>query len=330
MEYSENKFINQLMEIVTQQYLIKNLRGKFISHGESAVYQVTSQDEKGAKYLLRIHNPKVKVRSDNWYAQEVINSELCWLRTINEETDLCVNEPVATSEGEYSFWYRWRQGRQSVCTLLKWMDGDKLPERTPELVYEMGKLIGRLHKFASQWEISENFVRPKYDIVRFTAALESLKPYVGKGVVSTSDIQSLENVLNIVLTTADQLGQSRKFYGLIHADLHQDNILYYKNKLIPIDFAGCGFGYYLFDLAWSIFYIPQTLRMSFIRGYESVYLLPEDYLHLMEGFYLLALIDTIPVWMSNEGDRKSMSTFIPKLVQKECKAYQNNRRFLQI
>jgi Ser/Thr protein kinase RdoA (MazF antagonist) len=47
----------------------------------------------------------------------------------------------------------------------------------------------------------------------------------------------------------DLLGRAAPLWGLIHADLHRDNILLHHGEIGVIDFDDCGWGYYLFDLA---------------------------------------------------------------------------------
>jgi len=40
--------------------------------------------------------------------------------------------------------------------------------------------------------------------------------------------------------------------GLIHADLHLGNALFWSDEVRVIDFDDCGFGYWLYDIAFAL------------------------------------------------------------------------------
>jgi Ser/Thr protein kinase RdoA (MazF antagonist) len=49
-----------------------------------------------------------------------------------------------------------------------------------------------------------------------------------------------------------RLGDGTDQFGLIHADLHLDNALFWRDDVRIIDFDDCGFGYWLYDIAVSL------------------------------------------------------------------------------
>jgi len=49
-----------------------------------------------------------------------------------------------------------------------------------------------------------------------------------------------------------QLGSAADSVGLIHADLHLDNALFWHDEVRVIDFDDCGFGYWLYDIAVAL------------------------------------------------------------------------------
>jgi len=69
-------------------------------------------------------------------------------------------------------------------------------------------------------------------------------------------------------------GKTDADYGLIHADLLQENILQNADGLWMIDFDDAGYGYRLFDLGTALIqhaecaYLP-ALRASLIEGYAA-------------------------------------------------------------
>ncbi len=75
-------------------------------------------------------------------------------------------------------------------------------------------------------------------------------------------------------------------WGLIHGDLHRDNILLHNGEVAVIDFDDCGPGYYMLDLVSVLdsFYRRviarpadyPPLREAYLSGYARVRALPAD------------------------------------------------------
>lgn len=71
-----------------------------------------------------------------------------------------------------------------------------------------------------------------------------------------------------------QLGGGTDQVGLIHADLHLDNALFWHDEVRIIDFDDCGFGYWLYDIAVSLWELRhrddyQQFRAALIEGYTQ-------------------------------------------------------------
>ncbi len=71
-----------------------------------------------------------------------------------------------------------------------------------------------------------------------------------------------------------QLGDSADKVGLIHADLHLDNALFWRDNVRVIDFDDCGFGYWLCDIAVSLWELRhrndyEQFRAALIEGYPQ-------------------------------------------------------------
>jgi Ser/Thr protein kinase RdoA (MazF antagonist) len=85
------------------------------------------------------------------------------------------------------------------------------------------------------------------------------------------------------------LGNGRSVFGLIHADFHLDNVIFHHGAARPIDFDDCGFGYWLYDMAvtlWLFRMKPDwpVWREAFLKGYGSVRPLPTDQLEYLDHF----------------------------------------------
>ena len=82
------------------------------------------------------------------------------------------------------------------------------------------------------------------------------------------------------------LGKDASLWGLIHADLHRDNILIHQGNVGVIDFDDCGWGYYMLDIASvldsffrRVVKQPEdylSLRNAYLKGYDRIRALPSD------------------------------------------------------
>lgn len=77
------------------------------------------------------------------------------------------------------------------------------------------------------------------------------------------------------------LSEGADNFGLIHADLHLGNALFWRGEVRVIDFDDCGFGYWLYDIAvalWELRYRNdyEDFRSALIDGYTQYRPLPGD------------------------------------------------------
>jgi Ser/Thr protein kinase RdoA (MazF antagonist) len=78
----------------------------------------------------------------------------------------------------------------------------------------------------------------------------------------------------------ESLGNGPDAYGLIHADLYPENVLYKAGRAYPIDFEDCGYGYWMWDIAvalcqWAWGDEWERMRDAFHEGYSRIRVLPE-------------------------------------------------------
>jgi Ser/Thr protein kinase RdoA (MazF antagonist) len=95
----------------------------------------------------------------------------------------------------------------------------------------------------------------------------------------------------------DRLGTAAHVFGLIHGDLNLSNLLFAKGSVGAIDFEECAWGYYLSDIAVTLYQIEQlgaharTLRAAFFEGYQAIRSLPDRYEQQLDSFTLLRTLD---------------------------------------
>ena len=84
------------------------------------------------------------------------------------------------------------------------------------------------------------------------------------------------------------LGEGADTVGLIHADMHLGNALFWRGEVKVIDFDDCGFGYWLYDIAVSLWELRhrndyEHFRSALIDGYTRRRPLPPGCLRWAHG-----------------------------------------------
>jgi amicoumacin kinase len=149
------------------------------------------------------------------------------------------------------------------------------PEMWNESVFESwGVLIGQLHAAArdSGWS-QRSLRRPSW---RGESVVQNFNLFVPES-------ETLVRAgFDRVIGELDGLPRSLANYGLIHADLNQDNLFVDGDRLTVFDFDDCCFCWFAYDLAVAIYHVPpadnqgatnakaQRVLHSLVCGYERV------------------------------------------------------------
>ena len=289
--------MGRLAQAALGNYELPGARFKVLRHAGNVTYRVdataSGQQESAAglyvpnRYLLRIHLP-------GYHTPEEIRSELQWLAALRRDAGIPVAEPVPTRSGELlcEVGVSGVPGRR-YCSLLRWVKGRFVTKNVRLAHYEaQGRLMARLHDFASRWKPPVDFTRREYD-------WEGLfRDDAGTGFPST-DIwrqvperyrEPFEIVAERVRDIMEGLGEGPDVYGIIHADLGVDaNVLFESGEARAVDFDDSGFGYYLFDLAISLEHCQEDavfpdIRDALLRGYTELRPLPDKHVMNLELF----------------------------------------------
>jgi Ser/Thr protein kinase RdoA (MazF antagonist) len=152
--------------------------------------------------------------------------------------------------------------------------------------------MARLHNHAGQWRVPPGFVRIRWDWETFFG---DTMVYGGINAAGVWDLlpddlrRSFARVASGMRRTMTQLGEGADNFGLIHADLHLDNALFWRDEVRVIDFDDCGFGYWIYDIAvslWELRYRDdyEDFRSALIDGYTRHRPLPPGVLAHLDDF----------------------------------------------
>jgi Ser/Thr protein kinase RdoA (MazF antagonist) len=177
------------------------------------------------------------------------------------------------------------------------------------LHYEaLGETMARLHNHASRWTPPPSFTRRKWDWDGFFGEGAGL----GEGREAWSLLPRehralFERVAQHTRHVMDELGEGPQAWGLIHADLHWNNVLLSGGVARPIDFDDCGWGYWAYDFAVVLgrHVLDETSqalaeRQSFERGYARHRPLPHDQLAHLKSF-AAARSAALTLWVASRA-----------------------------
>jgi Ser/Thr protein kinase RdoA (MazF antagonist) len=298
--------IRQLAEAALEAYGLRGARLTFVQYTANIVYRV---DVPGPAPVQSGWSPYVP----NRYLLRVlytnhlegVKGEMTWLAALSHEAGLPVPEPVPTLAGELLTRIATPgvpQGR--IVSLMRWIDGRRLTTGfRPSHFRAWGRMLARLHEFSAGWQPPEGFERPVWDWEGqlggryFRCTVEELVASMPEHLQEPFQIVSQE-----ARSVMKGLGTGPDAYGLIHADMYPENVLFKVGEAYSIDFEDCGFGYWLWDIAIALCLWPWTeewhwRRDAFLEGYAQVRTLPESQLRHLDLF-MATQYATMVLWAS--------------------------------
>ncbi len=303
-----------LAQKALEAFGLPDARMKFFRYAGNILYRVNSPDKDldgspdqlfvPGQYLLRVHEPR-------YQTSESICLELEWLSAMRRDADLPVPEPSIAGDGQLLIHVAVPgipEGHD--CSLLKWVRGSMLKNPRPEHYRAQGRLMARMHQYASGWSSPLDGAKKRLD-------WEGLfRGDTGAGMLASEVYPLLPDEVRIPFEKVAQeaqkvmtgLGTGREVFGLIHADLGVDaNLLFWKGEPRAIDFDDSAYGYHLFDLAISLEHVCDidtfaATRDALLAGYAEVRHLPQEQIEQLDLF--LAVVQVyLGLWSQAAGER---------------------------
>ncbi|WP_165921251.1 phosphotransferase enzyme family protein [Paenibacillus albiflavus] len=259
---------------------------EFIRHNENITFKVTNKPD-NRKYLLRIHKPISDGFSGLQHTRDGLQSEMVFLREIDQKNILKVQRPVLNKEGELVTEYISDQFGTSYATLLEWIEGSTLSQNEDnidQIIYRLGENLASLHEF-SQTLMPLELHRPVYNAKRIDETLTELRQGTNNAILNQEDYDVINSVLSIVKEQLVELDSRENTWGYIHADFQLGNVIVSEQNQYPflIDYCLFGYGYYLFDLGSASSMLKSELRKTFLDGYASKTSFSFDDIRYIEG-----------------------------------------------
>ncbi len=255
---------------------------------ENAVYAVHTAD--GGRVVLRVHRY-------GYHSDEALHSEMLWLDALRAHgievpraVPSCAGRPFEVIEDS--------DGPRQV-DVFEWIEGRPLgsvdqslaadPETIRSVYATVGALAARIHAQSSAWRPPPSFHRHAWD----REGLVGERPFWGRfwelETLQPAERRLLERLRGALDAELRRFGTAADRFGLIHADLVPENVLVDGDRVRVIDFDDAGFGWHLFEIATSLYFIRresfyEIARDAFVAGYRRQRPLPDEHLALLPAF----------------------------------------------
>jgi len=276
---------------------------ELLKYRENAVFAVRLGD--GGKAALRLHRP-------GYHSEAALRSELLWMDDLRRH-GLAVPQPIAARDG--SLLVRLKNAEPQFADLIGWVEGRQIgeggkllyrpAEEIARIYHSLGATMAVMHDITDRWAPPPGFSRPAWDC----AGLLGENPLWGRfwdcAGFSAADAAFLADLRLRLQHRLDAVSAGLD-YGLIHADLVRENVLFDGERIAMIDFDDCGHGFRLFDIATALLRSRRdphyaSIKASLVTGYRSHRPLSEETLSHLPLFLLLRGLTYIG-WVGGRPD----------------------------
>lgn len=306
-QWVENLFSHEVLNEAALRYKADVSKAKKLGDFENYVFEVNRNDK---PYILRLTHSSHR-------SKEELKGELKWINYLNGHgiNVSLVHESVngelveVVPVGDSNFY---------VCLFDK-APGSPVqlnsPEFGPELFEKWGAITARMHLVTETYDASET-KRLRWD----EDDLIELEKYIDP--VEDKDI--IEGNRQLV-TSIQQLPQTKESFGLIHSDIHMGNFFYHEGDIHVFDFDDAMYFYFVSDIAIPLYYsiwwkyrketletrssFGKEILTHFLKGYMSVRQIPREWIERLPMFlkmrdYTLYGVFHKKVDLENDNERE--------------------------
>jgi len=302
---------------------VKNV--EFIKLSENVTFRVSVRNS-DSDYVLRLHRP-------GYNSIEELNSERIWISAL-KEAGISVPGSLLTREGQHFTLVDIPDtGEQRYAGMTTWLPGTPLneylttksdPEERTRFFRRIGEIAAAIHNQSSNWKEPAGFEMGRLDI----EGLLGESPFWGRfwehAELTTAEKALLLRERERARVTLTDYGESAENFGLIHADLHPDNIVYNGEDLALIDFDDTAYGWHLYEIATVLImdrFAPdfEALRAALLEGYREHRDLSEQDVELLSAFLLIRGMAIIG-WFHQRAEHAGSEYFaeVKKIVFEGC------------
>ena len=296
-----------LSDILAQALPLWGLQGypaTLVAARENLVYRIDAPQP----LALRLHRRGMRSASQ-------LLSELEWMAALAQR-GLSVPRPHPALDGALCH----SVGGQ-IVDVLGWLDGVPMclggtlnPLVDGLTAYRaLGQAMAQLHLKSDDWVPPASFDRPVWDAQGLLGEAPLWGRFWENPLLNAAQSALLTHARHHALARLTALRGAD--YGLIHADLVQENVLIGPGGPHLIDFDDSGFGYRLFDMATVLNFIlreadPAPLQDAFVQGYLATRPIDLCELPLFQALRAFSYVGWIVPRLSEDGAQARQSRFV--------------------
>ena len=308
-EHGQARRLRALALNALQQYDLQVARLSLVTNDLNGIFRLDIHG--GQKYILRVTLPEGGHNLDH------VAAEMDWLAALARDTNLSVPRPIPARDGSLVVEASAAGVPEPrMCAIFTWVPGaDLVRHITPLNLSRLGELIARLHAHALTYRPPARLSLLRFDrifpfpepVVLFDEPYAALFPAERRAIY--------QKAIDWAQSAIDRLKASAEPMRIIHGDLHQWNVRWFRGLLSPIDFEDLIWGWPVQDIATTLYYFIDyenypTLRDAFQSGYTRHCPWPERYAGEIDAFIAargleivnFVLNDPNPKWKSQAGE----------------------------
>ena len=287
---------------------------------ENAVYAVHLRD--GSRVALRVHRL-------GYHSDAALDSEFQWCAALSRH-GIDVPRVRPSRRGRpFERVAAAAAGTPRQVDVFEWIDGEQLgtsesgvdgDDATVARNYRtIGQLAARMHNQAAAWQRPAGFARHAWDAEGLVGEQPRWGRFWELEALTAAQRRTFAHLRERLRRELAEFGIDVARYGLIHADLVPENVLVGPKGVRIIDFDDAGFGWHLFELATSVYFIrreacyPVALQ-SFVTGYREHRVLSDESLARLTMF-LAARGTTYLGWVHTRKGEATAEELTPGLIE---------------
>jgi len=301
---------------------------ELIAHSENVTFRVSLRGG-DTDYVLRLHRP-------GYNSLEELNSERLWTRKL-AEAGISVPASLCTRRGEHFVLTDIpAAGEQRYAGMTTWMEGTPLNEylesgagsdERQRIFHRIGEIAATAHNQTVAWTEPPGFTRRRLD----SDGLLGEAPHWGRfwehAALTAAEKRLLRRTRDQLRAALRRYGRSPENFGLVHADLHAENIVHRHGELSLIDFDDSAYGWHMYDIASALFEEQHAadfdaMRDALLDGYRSIRPLAGRDIDMLRTFMLIRGM-AIVGWFHERPEHAGSDFFedVKRQVIGECESY---------
>ncbi|MGI9529169.1 MAG: phosphotransferase enzyme family protein, partial [Acidimicrobiia bacterium] len=236
-EHGRRNRLRAVAAAALEEYSLDVVRMRGLTDATNGVFRLDTSD--GGRYAMR-----VGLGPPAGHTAAEFRSEMEWIRTLADQSDVVVPDPVPTRSGTYVMVASADDvPHDRPCAVFSWLEGPLLADRlTPASMHAYGATMAKMHRQAAGFAPSDGFTAVRYDTVYpydlpfivFSDAGDELLPPERRTLFDEARV--------LVEQTLEGLA-AREPARILHGDFHPWNAKINRGVVAAFDFEDIVWGW---------------------------------------------------------------------------------------